>query len=408
MLKEITNKFYIKLAYIFIGLCFATALSDFNGFTYLNKIVLLIGLLYIGINFIDTLFFRKRRIFFFEIFLYLFLLLTLYLNFTQYKLNENLKIWLVNLMITTVIFSIDTYKSKEKLIKEIDVISYFYVFFTSLLSLVSLFMIFTNIIITYKVIIDNNTIVESYKGLFKNENAFGIAAILSFMISLYLIYKAKNTYLKYFLIFNLGIQFISVLASHARSAYFPFLALIFIFLVYKFKNIYFRLSLVIVPTILSIIGFFTLPANILHKILTSREYLWLSAINMLKVYPLIGVGSVNKVGRLNDYRVAYLQGLDAGGLHNIFFETACINGIPAMILFALFIIFMIVFFIKKLDSFSYRNKVQYSFLFALVLGIVLINLLESSLLYIISFISIIFWIYSGYLIAIFDKNKSHN
>lgn len=407
MVNEITNKLYIKLAYIFISLSFATAISDFSGFNYLNKIVLLIGLSYIGVNIIEIVFFRKRKFFYFEIFLYLFLVLTLFLNFTQYKLNENIKIWLVNLMITTVIFSIDTYKSKEKLLKELDIISYFYVIITSIISLISIIMIFTNKIITVDLVINNANVVQSYKGLFKNENSFGIAAVISLMASLYLIYKSKNKYLRYFLGFNIVVQLISIFISGARSAYFPFLVLIFIFLVYKFKNIYFRLSLVIIPAIASIIGFFTLPANILHKILTSREYLWLSAIKMLRVYPLTGVGSVNKVGWLKDYRVAYLQGLETGGLHNIFFEIACINGVPAMILFSLFIVFMITFFIKKLDSFSYDDKIKFSFMFALILGIVLINLLESSLLYIISFISIMFWIYSGYLIAIFDKNKNH-
>lgn len=407
MINEITNKLYIKLAYIFISLSFATAISDFNGFNYLNKIVLLIGLSYIGVNILEIVFFRRRKVFYFEFFLYLFLVLTLVLNFTQYKLNENLKIWLVNLMITTVIFSIDTYKSKEKLLKELDIISYFYVIITSIISLVSLVMIFTNKVITVDLVINGANVVDQYKGLFKNENAFGIAAIISLMISLYLVYKSKNKYLRYFLGSNIIVQLISVFISGARSAYFPFLALIFIFLVYKYKNIYFRVSLIIIPAIASIIGFFTLPADILHKILTSREYLWLSAINMLKVYPLTGVGNVNKVGWLKDYRVEYLQGLETGGLHNIFFEISCINGIPAMILFSLFIIFMITFFIKKLDSFSYDDKIKFSFMFALILGIVLINLLESSLLYIISFISIIFWIYSGYLIAIFDKNKNH-
>lgn len=408
MINEITNKLYIKLAYIFISLSFATAISDFSWFNSLNKLILFVGLAYIGVNFLEVIFFRRRKFFYFEIFLYLFLVFTLLLNITQYKLNDNLKIWLVNLMITTVIFSIDTYKSKDKLLKELDIISYFYTFITSIISLISIIMIFTNKVITMDLATNNNThIFETYKGLFKNENSFGIAAVISLMISLYLIYKAKNKYLKYFLGFNLIIQLISVFISGARSAYFPFLALIFIFLVYKFKNIYFRLSLIIIPSIVSIIGFFTLPANILHKILTSREYLWMSAIKMLKVYPLVGVGNVNKFGRLNDYRVAYLQGLEAGGLHNIFFEVACVNGIPAMILFSLFIIFMIVFLIKKLDSFSYEDKVKFSFMFALILGIILINLLESSLLYIISFISIIFWVYSGYLIAIFDKNKNH-
>ena len=394
--NELTNKFYIKIFYIFIGLSFATVISDFPYFNLLNTLALGISFIYVIINIFDLLFFKHRKIYIFEIFLYLFLILSLYLNFKYYNIIDNLKVWLINLMIMTVIFSIDTYKDKKKLLFEINFISYFYTIFTFILSLISLFMIFTN-----RSIISNSI---SYDGLFKNENSFGIAAIISLMISLYLIFNSFNKYFKIFLISNVFIQGVSIFVSHARSAYFPLLALIFIFLVYKFKSIYFRISLILLPAFISIIGFFTLPSNILHKILTSREYLWKTAIKLIEVYPLTGVGNVNKVGRLQDHRVAYLQGLELGGLHNIFFEIATVNGLICMVLFLLFIIGIIVFFIKRLEKLNSQDKLKYSFLFSLVFGIIFINLLESSLVYIISFISIIFWIYSGYLISILEKN----
>lgn len=404
MIDILTNKLYLKLLYIFIGISFATVISDLPFFNIFNKLVLLIGLAYTALNLLELTTFRRRKIYSFEICLYLFLLLTLFLNFTQYKLNENLKIWLVNFMIMTVFFSIDIYKNKKQLLKELNIISYFYITLTFITSLISLIMIFMNKVITVDLgVKDNAPLILNYKGLFKNENSFGIAAVLSLFIALYLLQAAKNKYLKVFLLSNILIQVICVFIGGARSAYLPFLALILLFLLYKFKNIYLRISFVVIPMVVAIVAFFTLPANILHKILTSREYLWQSAIKLLKVYPLTGVGSVNKVGRLKDVRVAYLQGLDAGGLHNIFFEIATVNGIIATILFILFIVFLFSFFIRKLDKLQPRLKMKYGYIFALCLGIVFINLLESSLVYIISFISIVFWIYSGYLVAILEK-----
>lgn len=404
MVDIITNKFYIKLCYIFIGISFATVISDFPLFNLLNKVILFMALVFMVLSLLEKLIFKRRKLYSFEIFLYLFLILTLVLNLTQYKLNGNLKVWLIDLMIMTVIFSIDTYKNKSTLVKELNIISYFYASITFIISLISLVMIFANKVITVDLgIKDNAPLILTYKGLFKNENSFGIAAILSLLITLYLLYQYKNKYVKFFLYSNILIQAISMIISGARSAYFPVLALIFIFLLYKFKNIYVRISLILFPILISIVSFFALPDNIIHKILTGREYLWRTAFRLLKVVPFSGVGYVNKVGRLKDLRITYLQGLDFGGLHNIFFEISCVNGIPATILFILFIVFLFIFSIRKLDKLYFGDKIKYGYIFALCLGIVLINLMESSLVYIISFISIIFWIYSGYLIAILDK-----
>lgn len=404
MLNSLTNKFYLKLLYIFIGLSFATVISDFSYFSLLNKGVLALALLFLVITFFERLSFRIRKVYSFEYFLYLFLALTLYLNFTKYKINDNLKIWLVNLIIMTVLFSIDTYKSKIELIKELKIISYFYSSMTFILSFASLVIIFLNKNINH-VILDKmpSLLDSSYTGLFKNENSFGIAAGLSFMITLYLIFDSNKFSLKSLLSINLFVQFISIFISNGRSAIFPILTLILIFLFYKFKNIYIRVSIIGIPALASIVAFFTLPTDILHKILTGREFLWQSAFKLFEKYPLTGVGNVNKVGRLQDVRVTYLQGLESGGLHNIFFEILTVNGLIAVILFILFLVFLFIFLFKKVSKISNHNKVTYIILISLLLSIVFINFLESSLVYIISFISIIFWVYAGYLVAILDK-----
>ena len=91
MIKILSNKFYLKLLYVFIGISFATVISDLSYFNIFNKVVLLIGLAFTALNILEITIFRRRKIYSFEICLYLFLLLTLFLNFTQYKLNENFK-----------------------------------------------------------------------------------------------------------------------------------------------------------------------------------------------------------------------------------------------------------------------------------------------------------------------------
>jgi len=403
MFNVLTNKFYLKLMYLFIGLSFSTVISDIPYFNLLNKATLAYGILLIFINIFEVLFFKKRKFYFFEVFLYAFLFFTLYLNLTEYKLTENLKVWLVNVMILTVLFSIDTYKNKGQLNKEINIISYFIVIYTFILSLCSLILMFLNKNIGSIFKFLDPSAVGSYSGLFKNENSFGIAASLSLVISLYLLFKSNNVLNKILLVIFSVVQFASIIFANGRSAFFPVLTLIFIYALYKFKNIYFRIAAIACPIITAIVSFFALPPDILHKLLTGREYLWLSAFRLINRYPLTGVGNVNKVGRLNDVRVEYLQGLEEGGLHNIFFEILCVNGIISTIFFALFLLFLFIFFFKKLSRENPYNKKIYGTLVCLCLSIVFINFLESSLVYIISFISIIFWIYAGYLVSLLES-----
>ena len=408
MFNVLTNKFYLKIMYLFIGLSFATIIADIPYFNLLNKATLAYGMLLIFINIFEVLFFKKRKFYFFELFLYAFLIFTLYLNLTEYKLTENLKVWLVNVMILTVLFSIDTHKKREQLNKEINIISYFIVSYTFILSVGSLILMFYNKNISSIFKFINPNTLGSFAGLFKNENSFGIAATLSLVISLYLLFESRKLLTKGALALNTIVQFISIFISGGRSGYLVPLAIIFVFSFIKYKNLYFRTTIIALPIVTSVVAFFTLPSDILHKILTGREYLWQSAFRLIAKYPLTGVGNVNKVGRIKDVRVTYLLGLEEGGLHNIFFEILCVNGIIATIIFVLLLIFILIFLFKKILKLKNRDRLKYGLLLSLIIGILFINLLESSLIYIISFISIIFWIYTGYLISLLSiKNKTY-
>lgn len=394
----VTDKFYIKILYLIVGLSFATVIADLPYFGLFNTAVLGYALLLSVLNVLNIFTKKREKFFAFKIFLYLFLALTLFLNYKYYNLPNNFKVWLVNFMITTVLFSIDSYKNKTTLQKELNIISYVYVFYSFIASILSLALIY------FKDSISNFLNIESF---FKNENSFGIATGIGILISLYLIYSSHSRMSRIFNLINIIVQSFALIVSGGRSGYLLLFSILSCYLLFKIKKVYQRVLLVVVPIVCSIVAFFTLPPDLLHKILTSREYIWQSAINLLKKYPLTGVGNVSKIGRMQDSRVAYLQGFEEGGLHNIFFEVAVVNGLISITLFILFIVFLLVFLFKKIDKISIPRGPEYFFIFSLVVGLILVNLLESSLLYIISFISIVFWIYSGYLVAILSKSKKY-
>ncbi|MDB1947878.1 O-antigen ligase family protein [Clostridium tertium] len=334
----------------------------------------------------------------------MFLILTLALNLFRYPTSENLKIWLVNLIILASIFSIDTYKSKSVLIKELNIFSYLYTFITFILSFISLIIIFSNKSIERVLTFSNGiSTTISFSGLFSNENSLGIAAGMSFIISLYILLSTHSNKIKIFYCFNAILQLVTLLISGGRSALLLVLSLIFILIFVKFKNVWIRLLMLFSPTL--IIPFlFKLSNTTLHYIFTGREYIWQAAWPIIKFFPLVGIGNSNKISTLIANQQHELRGVEAGGLHNIYIEIATVNGLVATALIILFISCTFLFLIRKIDKINSKTeKYFFSVLLTLVFGIPVINLMESSLIYIISFISIIFWVYTGYLVAILDK-----
>ena len=65
---------------------------------------------------------------------------------------------------------------------------------------------------------------------------------------------------------------------------------------------------------------------------------------------------------------------------------------------------------KKADYYrsnykDYENKKQLYAILSMIIGLVLVNLFESNLVYMVSFVPIIFWIFIGYSLSLIQKNK---
>lgn len=403
--KFISNSFYLKLLYLLVSLSFITIIFNMPIFKVLNKICFLwVAVLFI-INFIDILR-KKRKIYIFNIFLYLFLAVTLFFTIYKYPTAENYKVWLMNLMIFTVLFSIDNYKNKETLLKEINIYSYFYIIFSFIASVISLILIFLKHNIQYNII--NSDGVEetiNFVGIYKNENSLGIAAALSLIIGLYLLSKSSNKKAKLFLIASSILQTITLLLSGGRSGLLAVASVVFIFIFVYVNNNFIRALMIILP-IVSMFFIFKLDAKTLHYIFTGREYIWIAAIRIIKFAFFSGIGTSNTIPTLIQNQPADLIGVTKGGIHNIYMEITTTNGFIATFMLILFIICSILYGTYKISKMNNKDKVTNCILLGLLLGIPVINLMESALVYIISFISLIYWFYVGHFIAILDKKES--
>ncbi|NFH89225.1 O-antigen ligase family protein [Clostridium botulinum] len=400
----VDNRLYFRLLYILVSLGFATIFLYVPAIKKLNTVVLAWGILLILIMMFKD--YKTRKIYKFDVPIILFIIFTLALNIFAYRTMENIKIWIVNLMIFTSLYTIDVFKSKRQNINEMKIISYFYIVLMLPLSIVSLYVDYNKITIQATDMVFGTG--RSF-GIFVNQNALSIAAGLAVVLSIYLMQRNNNIKMKTLLFLNFIIQGITMVKANGRSSYLLIIAVIYLFLFIYLKNKYLRIALLIIPFLCSSV-LLTFNEDRLHGFTSGRNILWKSASFVIKDNPMIGVGNSDLLEAVKNARVVeYLPGIEYGGLHNVYLQIAATNGIVSLILILIFLISIMVFIIKKLDKLKGKEKLQMTTIASMLLGILAVNVFESNLVYIISFISIMFWIYLGYIISILDnRNISNN
>ena len=396
--RLIDNKFYFRLFYLFVSLSTVTLLKIIPGINILNKAALAWGILIVFFMVINDR--KRRKIYAFDIPIGIFILITLLFNILFYRTGQNFKVWLVNLILFVGVFSVEVFRNKKALLKEVKLITYFYVFFMFAASVISMIMQIFN-----KSIIIGDSIFSGEKGgFFENPNAISIAASIAIVMSIYLHHVEKNYRLKLLMIINIILQAATMILFNGRSSYLVVIAVLYCFL-FVYSNKYIRSFLLVLP-IIACIGVINIENNHIRDFTSGRTSLWESASIVIKDNPVTGVGySYMAEAVTNARETDDLPGLETGRLQNIYIETATVNGIISLVLLLIFIILFLIFMINHIDDLRKREKFEMTILTSMILGILAVNLFESNLIYIISFISMVFWIYSGYLVSIIGNRN---
>ena len=394
----VNNKFYFKLLYLFVSFTFVTILKGIPGTGILTKIVQVWAVILILLMIIED--YKRRKIYKFDIPLGLFMILTLILNAFVYRNSENIKTWMINLILFIIIFSVDVFRDKKTLIKEMNIVTYFYVIFMLIASAASVIMRFTGITITM------GDIAFGYsRGVFQNENALGIGAAVAIVMCIYLNYIEKNHKLKLFWIGNIILQTITMIGSSSRSAYLVIIAMVYTFIFIWNKNKYIRVGLILVPTLVCA-GLWEFGKFNLERFTTERNNIWDSALVVIKNNLMTGVGNSALVESVKNARIGwYVPGIQFGGTHNIYVQIATVNGVISLFLFLTFLVMILAFIIQHLDKLVRKERLQTITLTSIIVGLLAVNLFESTLVYMISFMSLIFWMYLGYLVSILDNKN---
>lgn len=395
----IDNKFYFRLFYLFVSLALVTILKVIPGINILSKAALAWGIVLIIFMVFND--YKKRKIYAFDIPIGIFIIVTLFFNLFYYRTSENLKVWIVNLVLFMSVFTIDVFRNKKLIVKEMKIITYFYVIFMFISSVISLFMKFLNKSITIK----DYVFEGSRGGIFENPNAISIAAAIAIVMAMYLNHTTKHYRLKMFLTINIVIQVMTMVLFNGRSSFLVVIAVIYCFMFIYSNNKYIRSALLIIP-ILACIAAVNIEGTHIRDFTSGRTSLWESASIVIEEHPMTGVGYSDMVEAVKNARETDdLPGISTGRLHNIYVETAVVNGIISLLMILIFIILLFVFIINQIDHMRKKEKFEMTILTSMILGILSVNLFESTLIYIVSFISMIFWIYSGYLVSIIGNRN---
>jgi len=397
LLSIVFNNFYLCIFYIFTSFTYVTALKIVPYINILGKIALLWGIV-ISLNHLYTIF--KRKPYSIEWFIFLFLFISFMINLLAYPNINNITTWCVNFVLLTAVFFVNKEKTKSTLEKELFIISNFYVSLTFIFSSITLLLLLLNKELTF-----SNFNIIGKGGFFENENALGISAAISLVITLYLIFSTTSKILKSLYIINFSIQTYLVLTSPARSAYFVFVALIGILMLIQLRKPILRVVFLAIP-FLGTIYACTFKEDILNHYTTNRYAIWSSAALVIKDNFLLGVGNLDLVKRVLAARTVYIpEGISTGRLHNIYIEVLATNGVFAFVSLIVFILISLFCIFKRITVLKYKRDIRFYLLFSLIVSILMINSFESNLLYIISFISIILWIYLGYTLSIIEAEK---
>ncbi len=399
------SRFYFKLFYLFVSLTFVTALKTIPGIHILSKVALLWGIIIIFYMLVNG--YRKRKLYGFDIALQAFLILTLILTLIFYRTGENLKIWIVNSILFISIYTVDIFRSKKELIKEMEIITYFYTIFMAVASIISLLMRIVN----KNIEVGEFLFAGSKGGLFENENAISIAAAIAIAMCLYINYSTKINKIKLYCLGNIALQLIAMMVFRGRSAILIVIAMFYTAAFIYVKNKYIRISMIILPILFMIASVIIAVGTdwnytAIRSYTSGRNNLWRTAWAVIKWYPLTGVGKSALIENMREARVTWdLPGLEYGGLHNIYFQIITVNGLISLILFISFLCGMLIFVLKRVDNLKRKERLRMTVLVSMLVGILAANLFESTLIYIVSFMSMIFWIYLGYVISILDNRN---
>lgn len=446
MSRLLKNTLYIKIAFIIVGL-FTTVPFIYQKIESDIKILLIWGVFVLGyILFKNWKYFLKAE----YIILILFSVsygITILVNIGKHTIDE------IMLLAYTVIFLFlltycDRGKSKETIRKEILLIFKCIIILTMIFSFISVVMFVFSL--------DGSFALKDIRfpygmrenrlwGLY-NPNTGAVLNYISFIMSTILLKTfVKKSCFRKILYLNIVLQTICFVLAQSRGAEVAFLTYIVIYFLFiregrfKFqggKEVLFRcatvvcaVAIILVSSRIILFALSYVPDTVASVIYskeeqsnkkdlkrkqkkdkslasetTGRSDFWALGIEIYKDNPLWGIGTQSISDNMKaNFDTKWYKASKGGGLHSVYITVLTSCGTVGSIFFLIFLAIICIkgfFFIldKRKDIFQ---KCVMAFIPAWLLG----DIVETRIVLTTNFIAIIFWVFIGYTMYYFDKNK---
>ena len=283
---------------------------------------------------------------------------------------------------------------------------------------------------------------------FYNPNTGGSICVIALVFSFILLKLAPER--KKFLYANIVLQYIYLILTQSRSAWYVFVGIIVLYTLFNFlipvlrkqmdigrkiKQLVIRLLIVLVicisPSVVKkvVVVFPNAVVAIQNTFFeedgkkkesvslkrldeekireqdgtNGRSELWSAGLKVFKESPVLGVGSENIIDRGEKYlSESRFENLEKGGLHNSYLMILAASGIVGFIIMFAFFLCMVVDGFKMLiiDRFSGA-----SVLIILLFGMMANELMEARLIYNSSYLNIVFWILAGTVVGYYYRKE---
>lgn len=280
---------------------------------------------------------------------------------------ENIFYWVINIIFPIVFISLITYYLKIK------------------------FIVGNNI---YGKLDEYEGANKTLTGITINVNSLGVLAAILIILSIHILISGINdSSKKGYLFVTILIGSLTLFHTAARGAMLALIIYLVSLLLISIKNKWKSITLLLVMIILSFVFIDKLIISKgLEELSSGRSLLWIASMNVIIKNPIWGVGTTEFIEYVKNSTSTYLPGIDKGGLHNIYIQIATANGCIALILFLLFILSILCIGVKRVR----RNEDLVGIsLLSIIISFLALNLVESGLIYIMSFIALIFWVCIG-------------
>ncbi|WP_027637556.1 O-antigen ligase family protein [Clostridium cadaveris] len=417
-IMQIDEIFLYKCLFVIYTVFLATEFSQMRSFTLLKALIFGGGILIVIYESFKTkgeYLVRNKLLLAFMIFS----TLTLIVNNGK---SGNLKFYLITLIQLFILTSIKRKNNIKSVKEEFKKLNFVFILTTSIFTMISLIMyVFKISISTFS--ITDPTRSDLIKGVYVISTSAGLICYLSLMatvVSLIILRKEMRDYkfLSIFYLFNCFLQGYGLFLSGARGSLISFFAFIvvlgFLFISNKKIRVGIILSLITIILCFPIYKSHLPNINLFNKdtegnFFNGRLLLWENGYNhAFKNYKFLGTGAGNMVEVTETLSDTYLPGIEGGRLHNIYLDVLCSNGILGFLAFMTFIFYE---GIKLyMGSFSNRgnkeNRIYIKCITAFLVSILVINIVESIMVYVLSIAATMFWIYMGYGMKLISNNSS--